>query len=113
MVQTAFHNITRIMDCVGCEKCKMWGKLQLLGIATSLKILFSAEDCGGHPHDQGQQGQFVFVSSYFCEQAQRLNHLTLLCKARRAVRIICKAGMHTGLEEGGCFSHNVRGRVNN
>jgi ERO1-like protein alpha len=25
----------------------MWGKLQLLGIATSLKILFSSEDCSG------------------------------------------------------------------
>ncbi|CAB0010900.1 unnamed protein product, partial [Nesidiocoris tenuis] len=23
-----FKNITRIMDCVGCEKCKLWGKLQ-------------------------------------------------------------------------------------
>jgi ERO1-like protein alpha len=46
-LQGAFRNITRIMDCVGCEKCKMWGKLQLLGIATSLKILFSSEDCGG------------------------------------------------------------------
>lgn len=44
-LQTAFRNITRIMDCVGCEKCKMWGKLQLLGVATSLKILFSAADC--------------------------------------------------------------------
>lgn len=31
------------MDCVGCEKCKMWGKLQMLGIATSLKILFSQQ----------------------------------------------------------------------
>ncbi|PSC73520.1 endoplasmic reticulum oxidoreductin-1-like [Micractinium conductrix] len=48
-LQTTFHNITRIMDCVGCEKCKMWAKLQLLGIATSLKILFSAEDCSGRP----------------------------------------------------------------
>lgn len=46
-LQGAFRNITRIMDCVGCEKCKMWGKLQLLGIATSLKILFSSEDCAG------------------------------------------------------------------
>lgn len=30
-LQTHFHNITRAMDCVGCEKCKLWGKLQLLG----------------------------------------------------------------------------------
>lgn len=29
--QAAFQNITRIMDCVGCEKCKLWGKLQTLG----------------------------------------------------------------------------------
>jgi ERO1-like protein alpha len=30
-LQVAFQNITRIMDCVGCEKCKLWGKLQTLG----------------------------------------------------------------------------------
>ena len=30
-LQAHFHNITRAMDCVGCEKCKLWGKLQLLG----------------------------------------------------------------------------------
>jgi len=30
-LQTHFQNITSIMDCVGCEKCKLWGKLQLLG----------------------------------------------------------------------------------
>jgi hypothetical protein len=28
-----------IMDCVGCEKCRLWGKLQILGLATSLKII--------------------------------------------------------------------------
>ena len=105
-LQRHFRNITAVMDCVGCEKCKLWGKLQLLGarplagmptlthpqrssrasarllattgrvsamsgiqstmctlpgagmklcccwrrpagIATSLKVLFSAEDCSG------------------------------------------------------------------
>ncbi|KDD75221.1 endoplasmic reticulum oxidoreductin 1 [Helicosporidium sp. ATCC 50920] len=44
-LQGAFRNITRVMDCVGCEKCKMWGKLQFLGIATSLKILFWDDEC--------------------------------------------------------------------
>ncbi len=60
------------MDCVGCEKCRLWGKLQALGatcpppehdwhwacklasyraagIATALKILFSSSDCSGDP----------------------------------------------------------------
>lgn len=30
-LQETFQNITRVMDCVGCEKCKLWGKLQTLG----------------------------------------------------------------------------------
>lgn len=37
-LQSAFHNITRVMDCVGCEKCKMHGKLNILGIASAMKV---------------------------------------------------------------------------
>lgn len=51
-LQSHFQNITSIMDCVGCEKCKLWGKLQFLGVATALKILFASDDCfaeGGRP----------------------------------------------------------------
>ncbi|XP_070449169.1 ERO1-like protein alpha isoform X1 [Equus przewalskii] len=36
-----FRNISRIMDCVGCLKCRLWGKLQTQGLGTALKILFS------------------------------------------------------------------------
>ncbi|XP_034624904.1 ERO1-like protein alpha isoform X1 [Trachemys scripta elegans] len=36
-----FRNISRIMDCVGCLKCRLWGKLQTQGLGTVLKILFS------------------------------------------------------------------------
>ncbi|GAB2257521.1 hypothetical protein Droror1_Dr00023580 [Drosera rotundifolia] len=35
-----------LMDCVGCEKCRLWGKLQILGLGTALKILFSANGLG-------------------------------------------------------------------
>lgn len=38
-----FRNITRIMDCVGCDKCRLWGKLQTQGLGTALKILFSGK----------------------------------------------------------------------
>lgn len=38
-----FRNITRIMDCVTCEKCKVWGKLQILGLGTAIKILMTPE----------------------------------------------------------------------
>lgn len=41
-----FKNISRIMDCVGCSKCRLWGKLQIQGIGTALKILFSGRKNG-------------------------------------------------------------------
>jgi hypothetical protein len=39
-----FRNVSKIMDCVGCEKCRLWGKLQTVGLGTALKVLFSFED---------------------------------------------------------------------
>ena len=39
-----FLNVTRIMDCVGCDKCKLWGKLQIQGLGTALKILFTPDE---------------------------------------------------------------------
>lgn len=41
--RNAFRNISMIMDCVGCEKCRLWGKLQFLGLGTALRILFENE----------------------------------------------------------------------
>ena len=26
------------MDCVGCDKCRLWGKVQTTGVAAALKI---------------------------------------------------------------------------
>jgi hypothetical protein len=37
--QKYIHNISRIMNCVDCEKCKIFGKMQTYGIGTALKIL--------------------------------------------------------------------------
>jgi ERO1-like protein alpha len=36
-----FREISHLMDCMGCERCKVWGKLQVTGIGTALKILFT------------------------------------------------------------------------
>lgn len=38
-----FRNITRIMDCVGCNTCRLWGKLKVHGLGTAMKILFADE----------------------------------------------------------------------
>jgi len=39
--RTLFRNISSIIDCVGCDKCKLWGKLQFTGVGTALRILFT------------------------------------------------------------------------
>jgi ERO1-like protein beta len=32
------------MDCVGCDKCRLWGKVQTNGYGTALKILFEFDE---------------------------------------------------------------------
>lgn len=32
------------MDCVGCDKCRLWGKVQTSGVGTALKILFELDE---------------------------------------------------------------------
>jgi len=39
-----FRNVTRIMDCVGCDKCRLWGKVQTTGLGTALKVLFELDE---------------------------------------------------------------------
>uniref|UniRef100_A0A8B9TSY4 ERO1-like protein alpha n=1 Tax=Anas platyrhynchos TaxID=8839 RepID=A0A8B9TSY4_ANAPL len=51
-----FKNITRIMDCVGCFKCRLWGKLQTQGLGTVLKILFSENLIGKIPESGPSYG---------------------------------------------------------
>lgn len=36
-----FMQISEMMDCLGCERCKVWGKLQVTGIGTALKVLLT------------------------------------------------------------------------
>lgn len=39
-----FRNVSRLMDCVGCDKCRLWGKLQTVGYGTALKVLFEYDE---------------------------------------------------------------------
>ena len=39
-----FRNVSRIMDCVGCDKCKLWGKVQTTGLGTAMKVLFELDE---------------------------------------------------------------------
>ena len=32
------------MDCVGCDKCRLWGKIQTTGLGTAMKVLFELDE---------------------------------------------------------------------
>ena len=46
--RSRFRNISAIMDCVGCDRCRMWGKIQTIGYGTALKILFEDDNYDNH-----------------------------------------------------------------
>ncbi|WFD00280.1 endoplasmic oxidoreductin-1 [Malassezia yamatoensis] len=54
-----FLNISRIMDCVGCDKCRLWGKLQITGIGTALKLLFAFEEDKPEQHLSLRRSELV------------------------------------------------------
>ncbi|KAM9860973.1 ERO1-like protein alpha [Aulostomus maculatus] len=57
-MRLAFLNISRIMDCVGCFKCRLWGKLQTQGLGTALKVLFSEQQIEALPTSNTQRPSF-------------------------------------------------------
>jgi len=85
-LQAAFRNITTLMDCVGCEKCKLWGKLQTLGIATALKVLHSRCDDGGG----GSGGGVAAVGSRApaCDGLQPSNEDTLHLERNEVIALL-------------------------
>lgn len=47
-ISSHFHNITfNIMDCVSCDKCRLWGKVQTNGLGTAFKILLTKDVANG------------------------------------------------------------------
>ncbi|KAG7563955.1 Endoplasmic reticulum oxidoreductin 1 [Arabidopsis suecica] len=70
-IEKQFRNISALMDCVACQKCRLWEKLQVQGLGTSLKILFSAvnQDFGDHHTLQLQRNEVIALVNL-------LNHLS-------------------------------------
>ncbi|KAH6826227.1 endoplasmic reticulum oxidoreductins 1 [Perilla frutescens var. hirtella] len=89
--QRQFRNISALMDCVGCGKCRLWGKLQVLGLGTALKILFSVN--GDEP--SGQQLQL--------QRNEVIASINLLNRLSESVKLVHEMGplaerIHAGIE---------------
>lgn len=72
-IKMRFRNISDIIDCVGCQKCKLHGKLQIYGLATMLKILFEKKN--EIPLKRNELIAFINLSS---KLARSIDHLLFL-----------------------------------
>jgi len=61
-LQRRFQHLTSIMQCVGCDRCKLWGTLQTLGLGTALRILFHGDNSVG-PIDLSRQEAVALVNT--------------------------------------------------
>ncbi|KAF9672997.1 hypothetical protein SADUNF_Sadunf11G0102500 [Salix dunnii] len=79
-IQRQFRNISALMDCVGCEKCRLWGKLQVLGLGTALKILFSVD------------GQNQLSESLQLQRNEVIALVNLLNRLSESIKYVCEQG---------------------
>ena len=78
-LQSHFHNITSAMDCVGCEKCKLWGKLQLLGEGLMHGLLRQpCTQCSGASLSYRMLGMQALGDAQVRTQASNCSNLTSL-----------------------------------
>lgn len=39
-LKATFRNMAKLMDCVSCERCRLWGKVQIYGIFSNYERYF-------------------------------------------------------------------------
>lgn len=72
-----FKNVSALMDCVGCERCRLWGKVQTLGYGTALKVLFELN---------GENPEFDVTSLKRLEIVALVNTFDRLSKSLEIIR---------------------------
>jgi len=80
--KSRFRNITGILDCVSCEKCRLWGKVQINGLATALKILFEFEQADGIGNMKLQRTEMVTLMNLLMRLSESVHMATALYDMR-------------------------------
>ncbi|VEU24169.1 DEKNAAC105386 [Brettanomyces naardenensis] len=66
-IKENFRNVSRIMDCVHCDRCRLWGKVQTTGYGTALKVLFDLQkgkDYGNSTYDISKVELIALVNTF-------------------------------------------------
>lgn len=75
-IQHKFYNISRIMDCISCDKCRLNGKVQVRGLATTLKALFLPDSKKADILKQISNQEIVSIIQLLSKLSESLNILT-------------------------------------
>lgn len=87
-LQKHFRNITALMDCVGCEKCRLWGKLQISGLGTALKILFSVDGENGLDLQRNEVIALVNLLSRLSESLEVVHEMADLVRVQNRISTV-------------------------
>ena len=71
-LQHRFYNISRIMDCVICDKCRLNGKVQVRGLATALKVLFIPSNLKNEVLTSLKAGEIVSLVQLYSKLSESL-----------------------------------------
>ncbi|KAI9784796.1 MAG: endoplasmic oxidoreductin-1 [Geoglossum umbratile] len=77
-----FRNVSRLMDCVGCDKCRLWGKLQTAGYGAALKVLFEFDEFDQKKNPPLRRTELVALVNTL----DRISHSLTALKNFRAIR---------------------------
>uniref|UniRef100_A0A6A7GCP2 Endoplasmic reticulum oxidoreductin-1 n=1 Tax=Hirondellea gigas TaxID=1518452 RepID=A0A6A7GCP2_9CRUS len=80
-----FRNISLILDCVECEKCQLYGKLQVLGIGTALKIMFAKQS--PMPPDAFQRNEIIALVMTLAQFSDGLHIIQSFQQSERSFRV--------------------------
>ena len=71
-----FRNVSRLMDCVGCDKCRLWGKLQTAGYGAALKVLFEFDNNPSAEVPPLKRTELVAMFNTYARLSSSLNAIT-------------------------------------
>ena len=71
-----FRNISSIIDCVTCSKCRMHAKLEVFGIATMLKIMFAKSN--EELKESMSRNELVSFINLFAKLSKSVNNVKMV-----------------------------------
>lgn len=82
---------------MGCERCRLWGKLQFLGLGTAMKILFADEGPGGPQIGQLSRNEVVALLNVLHRLSMSLSAISVMrdLEAQRALHTTLVRGVAT------------------